>query len=157
MTRTILFVQKPTGSRKELFDFGTRVSYKHISSKDEAWPHQSGRKDASENHHGCVLRAWRGWREPIILGYSRQAVQAPGSRTIAKFGMSMCRRNSQTLRSTSTFTRRNARQGGTLSKITKKKRTTMKQPLSIPLKYVDGMRQTRTRTDNASEHTLNEY
>ena len=92
-----------------LIPFGVRARYKPISSIDEARLYQCGKKkDASCNFQ--VLRAEGGWSGDLLIAgcedpenllasrHSRQAVQAPGSRTGRKAFVSMCRRISQTLR-----------------------------------------------------------
>ena len=88
-----------------LIPFGAKVSYKPISSKDEAKLHQFGeKKDASRNLHGlcptCGTRVVGGFahrrlrtpQEPVSLRHTRQTVQAPRSRSGRKALVSMCRR-----------------------------------------------------------------
>ena len=106
--------------------FVSKASCKPTSSTDEARLHESWQHDAFRNLHGkCITcggrmvrrfgkRGLRRPREPVRLRCSHQTVQTPGSRTRRKPVVSMCRRTSEALRSSSTPTRRNAREEETL-------------------------------------------
>ena len=105
MTRWLMarqHMRKPCGVTFEgtLIPFGANVSYKPISSKDEATLHQFDKKMLAGIFMESALCAGRGWSSDLLIAdredlenvsasEPRQTVQAPGSRTTRTAVVSM--------------------------------------------------------------------
>ena len=156
----------PETADGSVIPFGAKVSYKPISSKDVARLHQCGKEMLPGIRLGYVSRARRGWsgdlltadcEDPENLTASDSDVKrfehwevAPEGKLLFFVPVSKKKRMyfwSMTL----DFTYRHHEAHRTMLYVEDE------TSLSIPSKYVDVMRPTKTSIDNASEHTLNDY